>query len=170
VPHLRRQTLGDITSKVVQGINTLQDPVLQSKIPSPVPEVSFDRYDIGHRWDNRRRQKAYKASQKHFTLMVDKDLLVDRVKHLTDCVLIGRMENVRVTYEALRDWIQEHWYPLLKFTPLFSTLTNGWYIFHFLTVKQREDVEKIPWLIGRGSMVLQRWTPNFNPEHSRLRV
>jgi len=156
----RRQPPGD-TNQVV--------PLFQSSRPSPSSEDTLAIVS-GHRWGNKRKQKAYKASQKHFKLTVGEDILLDQVKHLSDCALVGKMENVKVSFEALRDWILAHWEPILKYTPHFSTLTNGWYIFYFHTDNHREIIEKSPWLIGRGSMVLQRWTPNFNPEHSRLRV
>jgi len=84
--------------------------------------------------------------------------------------MVGRMENVKVSFEVLRDWIKVHWKPILHYAPLFSTLINGWYIFHFLSVKDRECISTCPWLIGRGSMVLHRWSTGFNPAHERVRV
>jgi len=80
------------------------------------------------------------------------------------------MENVKVNFEVLRDWIKLHWKPVLNYTPLFSTLVKGWYIFHFISVKDRETISAGTWLIGRGSIVLTRWHPGFNLRFERERI
>ena len=163
VPLKRWETPGLIKDAVVSDKTT---PVAGDVSPIVNLEEHVARRYLG----NSQRQKAYKASKKQYTLVVGKDIQLDHVKHLSECALVGRMENVKVSFEALREWLQVHWKPILLYTPLFSTLINGWYIFHFLSAKDRENIEKISWFIGRGSMVLQRWSTNFNPAHSRVMV
>jgi len=155
VPSRWRKTLSDTTVAAVQS--TVIPPV---SLEDP-PVVLVEGSDLGARSGSSQRYKAYKASKKLYTLVVGKDIQLDRVQHLTECAMVGRLENVKVTFETLREWLKVHWKPLLDYTPLFSTLINGWYIFHFLSAKDRECIENCPWLIGRGSIVLQRWTTNF---------
>ena len=103
---------------------------------------------------NRRKQKAYKAAVKQYSLVVGEDIQLDRVQHLSECALVGRLENTKATFATMKDWMISYWRPILLYNPLFSTLVNGWYIFHFLNPKDREKIERRTWLVGRGSLVL----------------
>lgn len=63
------------------------------------------------------------------------------------------MEHTKVSDAFIKSWIVEHWKPLLKYTPLFSSLVNAWFIFHFLLVGDMELIFDCLWLIGKGSTV-----------------
>jgi len=119
---------------------------------------------------NRRKHKAYKADNKHYSLVVGEDIKLDRVQHLSDCALVGRLENTKASFATMKDWTISYWRPILQYNPLFSTLVNGWYIFHFLNSEDREKIERRTWLIGHGSLVLQRWTVGFNPAYEQQHV
>lgn len=95
----------------------------------------------------RRKTKAFKANTRLLTLYVGNGVNANRIQSLCDFALVGRMENTRVTFEELKLWILHHWKPLLGYAPRFSTLVNGWFIFHFVTVKDRVLIAKKPWLI-----------------------
>jgi len=119
---------------------------------------------------NRRKQKAYKAANKHYSLVVGEDIPLDRVQYFTDCALVGRLENTKASFATMKDWTISYWRPLLQYNPLFSTLVNGWYMFHFRNTEDREKIERRTWLIGRGSLVLQRWSVGFNPAYEQHQV
>jgi len=154
----------DGTASDLEGIESVPGKSSSSSV------VLIEDIEQCNRSEHRRRAKAFKATSKKFSLTVGKDINLDRVKHLSDCAMVGRLENVKVPFKTVRDWIKLHWKPILHYSPLFSTLINGWYIFHFLTIKDRERITAGPWLIGRGSLVLHKWSTGFNPAHERVRV
>jgi len=77
------------------------------------PVILLDDLEQCKRPEIIRKAKAYKASSKKFSLTVGKDINLDRVQHLLDYAMVGRMENVKVPYETLREWIKVHWKPIL---------------------------------------------------------
>ena len=166
--------IGDASRKFnvpnCHGEKAVPDVVTSSEEADVSPEVHFKDPYSSFYLGNRRKKKVYKAYDKRFSLVVGKDIHMDRVQHLTECAMLGHLENVKVTFEAMREWLVKHWKPILEYTPLFSTLVNGWYIFHFLSIKDRESISNRPWLLGRGSLVLQQWSVGFNPTHERIRV
>jgi len=119
---------------------------------------------------NRRKNRVFKATERHFSLNVDEDIQLYKIQHLSESALVGRLENTKVTFEAMRDWLNSYWRPILKYKPLFTTLVNGWFIFHLLNSKDRDMIAQKTWLIGRGSLVLQKWTVGFNPNQEQLKV
>lgn len=47
-------------------------------------------------------------------------------------------------------------------------LSNGWILFHFLSVEDRDAIESRFWVIGRGLLVLSKWYPSFDPRKEKL--
>ena len=55
------------------------------------------------------------------------------------------------------------WNPILKFVLKVLTLVNGWVLFQFLSVEDKEVIESQYWILGVGSLVLGRWHVGFDP-------
>ena len=88
------------------------------------------------------------------TLYVGNGVKINKIESLSERALVGRMEHTWVSFVDLKACIVENWKSLLKYTPLFSSLINGWFNFHFLTVADRELISERQRLIGKGSIVL----------------
>jgi len=118
--------------------DTAQNPVILSK-ESGEDSTSLSP-DINRPARARRKAKVIKARGERLAFFVGDGINLERVQSLIECALVGRMEHVKVTIESLKEYITIHWFPILKYSPRFSYLVNGWIIFHFLSVKDREAI------------------------------
>lgn len=116
---------------------------------------------------HRRQSKVLRAHDK-LIYTIDSDVNAERIQGLTDYALLGRVEHSGVSHSFLKDWVIMNWKLILHYTPLFSILANGWYLFHLLSISDREIIFSRVWLISKGSMAFTRWHIGFDPHHERI--
>ena len=67
-----------------------------------------------------------------------------------------------------RDFVVDKWeVETLAGLLLESMLVNKWIWFHFLLEKNTAMILGMSWVIGRGSLVLDRWRSTFNPSKEK---
>ena len=100
--------------------------------------------------------------------VLGKDMTCTMVEALSERALVGRFEYIKLTRVDILPWIRSKWKSFLTNIPRVMTLINGWVVFHFLLVEDREPIERHFWVINMGSLVLAPWTFGFDPQKTRM--
>ena len=101
--------------------------------------------------------------------MLARDVYMDKVgSDLCNQALIGRLEYCSMGKKDWVDWATIHWKPLLTYLSTISLLAKGWLVFVFLEDAHASLILDSLWRIGKGSLVLSRWHPAFDPLRGRI--
>ncbi|KAJ6736099.1 hypothetical protein OIU85_018320 [Salix viminalis] len=83
------------------------------------------------------------------------------------CCMVGFFTGYKPPYQAINLIARKAWGP--HGLEEVSTMADGFLIFRFATEEAvSEVIEKGPWMIGGKNIILQKWTPKFQFDRSRI--
>lgn len=109
-----------------------------------------------------------KARKGHPLCLLGKDVTFDMVSALSKRTVIGKFEYLKPSRADILSWVRLKWKGVVNNIPRILQLSNGWLLFLFLSKEDRMVVESRYWILGMGSLVLDRWHTAFDPKKEVL--
>ncbi|XP_059068244.1 uncharacterized protein LOC131858811 [Cryptomeria japonica] len=96
------------------------------------------------------------------------DMVIDHNISLMNITLVGKFMGLKPNIEVVRAFVKRRW--TTNGQVLISTLPKGYFTFDFSC---KEDIQAIrsggPWVIGKSSLALKKWTTNLDLSDSILK-
>lgn len=103
-------------------------------------------------------------------LTVGRDIGLEEVVEYNMTALVGKFSYHAMNRRDIVSWVLAKWRPLLNYTPQIFALACGWYGFKFDEEAHCNLIMERLWLHGSGSLMLQKWQTDFDPETASVRL